>query len=111
MKDIDVIKKLSLLTTVDEQYLKKLFDKIPWIICDGISNEMVSNENPVITLSLGYGNLIISIVDDQIKYKFVPSKEFEDQVIDTVCNGFNSLAINLEKSLANKLTTIYKDLF
>ena len=111
MKESDLTKKLSLLTTVDQQYIKKLFDKIPWIICDGLSCEMVSSENPSVTLSLGYGNLIISVIDDQIKYKFVPTKEFEDQVVDTVCNGFNSLAINLEKSLASKLTTIYKDLF
>ena len=111
MKEIDLTKKLSLLTTIEDQYITKLFNKIPWIVCDGLATELSVTDKPVLTVSFGFGNLVILVENDQIKYKFIPSKEFEKQLVDTVCNGVNLLELTLEKNLANKLTNIYKDLF
>lgn len=62
-------------------------------------------------LDLGFGIVKVIIDSNSVKYKFVPSKATENAVIDTIVNGKNYLVLNIESTLANKLSTIYKDMF
>ena len=55
---IDVKKDLSVLTTVNELSISRLFDKIDWIICDAIENANLSEED-LLELDLGFGVLQI----------------------------------------------------
>ena len=111
LKMIDVLTKLSLLTTIDKKELIKLFEKINWCICDEIYNESL-NGNYRYSFDLGFGNLSIdSSTGDSIRYKFTPSQELEKQIASTVINKQNPLTVKVEQSLIRKITETYKDLF
>ena len=101
---------ISLITTINERALDKLSDKVLWCISDAVEKAMLNNDN-VIELDLGFGILMISILDNNVKYKFVPSKELEKAVNDTIINEKNMLVDVLEESLVNKITNVYKDMF
>lgn len=107
--EINIKKDLSLLTNLDEKLISKIFDKINWCICDGISSAEYKDDHTLIC-DLGFGELIIFVGDDQVKYKFIPSAELEKSINSTVINCQNPLEISAEKTLARKITKVYKDL-
>lgn len=106
----NISKDLSVLTTIDDKSIDKLFSKITWCISDLIEKTIQADETEAIA-DLGFGKLVISIVDNQIKYRFEPSQELESSVIDTVVNERNLLTFNLEKNLVYRITHLYKDMF
>ena len=100
---------LSTLSTISESSLSKVIDEIIWCICDSIENTTI-DEDTTTEVDIGFGSLLINIVDNQIKYKFIPSKKFEQAILSTIIEGNNQLVNNLENSLTEKMLTIYKDL-
>ena len=101
---------LSTLTTIKESVLAKLNEKIVWCISDAVCKS-VYNRDDSTSIDLGYGNLIIKFDNNQIKYKFIPSKELEEAVTQAVITERNSLVEALETSLADKITNVYKSFF
>lgn len=101
---------LSTLTTIKESVLAKLNEKIVWCISDAVCKS-VYNRDDSASIDLGYGNLIIKFDNNQIKYKFIPSKELEEAVTQAVITERNSLVEALETSLADKITNVYKSFF
>lgn len=107
--EFNIIKDLKSLTNISESILNKLTDISSWIICNNIE-ENIRDSNDFLELDIGIGVLIINTVEDNIKYKFIPSKQLENGVRDTLCNHKNPLTLNLEQSLAKKITSVYKEL-
>lgn len=107
--DLNLKKDLSTLTTVEEKVFNKLIQKIEWCINDSIESAIINNED-VVNVDVGIGNLIIKI-DDTIKYRFMPSKQFEKSLLNTITNERNDLKLNLENSLVSKLQNVYKSFF
>lgn len=106
----NLIQDLSTLTTIPEDALLKLKDKIIWVICDSAESELLSGEG-LIKVDLGIGTLLLSISeDDEILYKFIPSANLEDALKETFINKKNPLKLKLEKLLANKIIKTYKDM-
>lgn len=101
---------ISLLTTINEKALDKLTDKVLWCISDAVEKALLNNDN-IAEIDLGFGILMISILDNNVKYKFIPSKNLEKSVNDTIINEKNILVDVLEESLVNKITNVYKDMF
>jgi len=99
---------LSKLTTIDILYLNRIFNKIVWCISDYIEMAIDKGEDQV-EVDLGFGVIIININEDNIKYRFKPSKELEESVINTAIDGKNNFTLTLEKTLVQKITNIYKD--
>jgi len=62
-------------------------------------------------IDLGYGTLSINFDNKEIKYKFVPSKELDKSVANTVVTENNELINEIENSLVEKITNLYKDFF
>lgn len=46
-----------------------------------------------------------------MKFRFIPSKDLEKSVTNTVITEKNELIVELEESLVNKITNLYKDFF
>ena len=107
--DLNLKKDLSTLTTVEEKVFNKLIQKIEWCINDSIESAIINNDD-VVNVDVGIGNLIIKI-DDAIKYRFMPSKQFEKSLLNTITNERNDLKLNLENSLVSKLQNVYKSFF
>lgn len=107
---VDVKENLSTLTTINELSINRLFNKITWIISDAVEQAELMGDD-TIDLDLEFGSIRIVIDNNNIKYKFIPSKFTEDTIIDTIVNGKNQLTMEVEKNLVQKLTNIYKDMF
>lgn len=106
--EINLRKDLSALTNVDENYINKLFSKLKWCICDGVSEAEYTNDNSL-SCDLGIGKILLTIEENSVKYKFIPSPELEEMVIKAIM-GDNTFESTLEKNLVNKITKVYKDL-
>ena len=99
--------KLSAISTIPKDTLDKLSNLSIACICDDIAAQKNSD---CISTDIGIGTLNIAIVDDSLHFRFIPNKLFESQLIDVLQNNQNPLLKNLETSLANKFTQLYKEL-
>ena len=106
----DLKKDLSVLTTINELSLSRIQNKVNWCICDIVEKTVYNHEN-VAEIDLGFGTLVINITENEVKYKFIPSKSLEKNIVSTVVDEKNPLTFVLEDNLVNKITNIYKDLW
>lgn len=107
----DVVEEVSTLTTIEKKTLTKLEEKFEWCICDGLYKQTLLNNNKCF-FDLGLGTLGIDYSNGtSIKYKFIPSKDFEKAVINTLTKKQSPLVAKTEQSLVKKITDAYKDLF
>ena len=107
---IDAIKNLNTITTIPTQTIRKLFEKLSWISCEAVEESILSGDN-LAEIDVGLGTIITQITDEEILYKFVPSKTFESNVRETVINKKNPMVDILEKTFADRFIKTYKDLF
>ena len=107
----NLVDKISKLTTIDTKILNKLMKKVEWCICDDIYLSMLSN-NHRCSIDIGIGSLVIDFSSgDLIRYKFIPSNEFEKGIVNTIVNKENPIVTRSEQSLVSKISNTYKDLF
>ena len=104
-----MIDDLAKITTIPVYTIKKLFNNL--IIC--ICHKVLENYLDKITdtcVDLGFGKLCLSIEEDEIIYKFIPSQKFESTLIDTLKTKQSPLITKAEKILTNKIINTYKEL-
>ena len=107
---MDNIKDLSVLTTIDEDSLQKLFEKYKQIIYHNIFENIKSNKEEFY-IDIEFGNLYIRLENDEIKFKFVPDENFQNTIFDIVLNKKDPLTENIEKTLRNRIMDTYKEMF
>lgn len=105
----DLIKDLSTLTTIPEKALQKLNNKSYYCINEAVLETLLAKKE-LVEINIGIGTLYIQLLDNSVKYKFIPSPEMEKNIKNTVINNQNSLQNVLESSLVNKIINTYKDL-
>jgi len=105
----NIVKDISTLTTIKEDYLNSLVAKSEWCICSYVEETILKKEN-ITKVDIGIGSLSILVEDNTIKYKFIPSKELEEAIRTTVIDDKNPLKFKLEKVLVDKITNVYKEL-
>ena len=110
IKSLNLMEDVSNITTIPMASLQKLNDKFMWCACNAVEESRLKGED-VVSLNIGLGTLIISIVSNQIQYKFIPSNAFEKNLVSTIVNEKNPLTKILEESLVNRIMETYKDLF
>lgn len=107
----NVIEDISRLTSVSQNTLDKMVQKGVYSICDSVENTMMSMEDNVTVLDIGIGTLSIMVENEEIQYKFIPSKKLESCLISTCINGKSPLVDIIDKSIKAKINIAYKDLF
>lgn len=106
---INIIEDLSKITEISEKDLNKLIIKSIWCICNSVAENNLINKN-LTELNIGLGKLLILDEDNVIKYKFIPSKLLEKNLIKTLTEGKNPLKMVLEKTLCSRIINTYKDI-
>lgn len=106
----DLLKDISAITTIPQFSLQNLSNLMKDIIAYDVQESLLEKEN-ICEIDLGIGMLNILITEDEIKYKFIPSKSLSDSVIYGVEHKDTPLIIKAEKSLNKKIMNTYKDLF
>ena len=106
----DLIVDLSTLTTIGKYNLDELVLKSIAVIGHDIEESLREHRN-VISIDIGIGELHITNVDDNVLYKFIPSKKLEETVRKTYIDRKSPLALEVDEALGKRITNRYKDLF
>lgn len=104
-----MLEDLARITTIPVFTLKKLFNNLCLCICHKVL-ENYFEKNLDTCVNIGIGKLSISLDNNSIFYKFIPSQKFEQSLIDTIQNKESPLVNHAEDILIDKITTTYKEL-
>ena len=105
----DLLKNVSALTLIKPSILNSIINVTEDCISD-YALDIYESDNDIMEIDIGIGTLYINIVEDELTYKFVPSKRLEKKIINTVNSGESYLAIDIESKLNSKLFNTYKEL-
>jgi hypothetical protein len=106
----DVVSDMSNLTKLPVSLLQQLSDKVEFIVLHSVYESVLSNEN-ITEVDIGIGRLNILQDEGCVKYKFIPSKTFEQKIIKTVKDRESPLTTTVEDTLQKKILDVYKELF
>ena len=105
----DSIKDLSILTTIPKSVLDKLTTELQYVICHSIEESSLQSEN-ITKIDIGIGTLLISVEDEGVRYKFIPSSSLEQTVKWTILNHKSPIIHQVEEALKDKVMNVYKEL-
>ena len=103
----NVIKDVSILTTIPETSLNKIFDRLEDAIIHGICE---LEDRNVYEADIGIGSLALTFKDDEINFNFNPSDRFKDKIIHAREDKEDALTKAVEQRLIYKIVNTYKDL-
>lgn len=106
---MEIIKDLADLTSVSEKIFEKLSNNIMFLILQNLEETINKNEK-ICEFDLNLGKLLISLEDDELKFKFIPSKKLEKEIIKTIEEGQNSMEKILISNMISTLEKTYKEL-
>ena len=109
IKVTKILDDICEITTIPPASMHKLFDKIGWCVCNSVYESKLANDT-YCECNIGLGNLIISMQDNMLQYKFIPSMKFENELVATLKTGKNPLEIKLEETFVNRILKTYKDM-
>lgn len=104
-----ITEDVSKLTGLPYSYLNRIFERVQDCICYKVQEDLKNCIN-ICNIDINIGNLVIFIENDLIKYKFIPSQSFEEDLKQTLTTGESPLIYKLENNLSEKVLTTYQDL-
>ena len=106
----NLIKDISILSTIPQDSLEKITNYANYCICDYVVELLDNSDDDTIVIDIGIGSLSLILEDNAVRYRFVPSKTLEDNIVKTIIEEENPLVAKLEKNLSKRITAIYKEL-
>lgn len=106
----NLIEDVSTLTTIGKYNLESLVDIVTSIISHDVVED-IKTQQPITSVDVGIGVLHITIQDDVLRYKFVPSRKLENCIRTTYISGESDLLTKVDEALGNRIMKTYKDLF
>ena len=103
----NIIKDVSILTTIPENSINKIFDRVEDAIIHGVCELENTNEYQA---DISIGNLVMNFEEDSISFKFIPSDRFKDKLIHAYEDKEDALIKSVESRLIYKIVNTYKDL-
>lgn len=107
---IDVISDVSNISRIPKMTLYKIIDMSTSIMSNDVLDN-VNNNVPFSEFDIGVGKLIIAADKTNVEYRFIPAKDFERKVSNSIKNNKSVFVSELEESLVNKLLLAYKELY
>lgn len=104
-----LVDDLSSVTFINSSKLERLVKLSLYCITEELL-ESILQEKTVTDYDIGIGRICISTADNQLKYKFIPSDDFNAAVKSTIKTKRNLLEAKVEKSLVSSIEETYKDL-
>lgn len=105
----NLIDDVATLSTINKKQLVKFLDLIYYSINEAIEEDILDGES-VSDIDIGIGELHISYVENELKFKFIPSQFLKTSIIDTIKGKQNNLEFVLDKNLIEKITKVYKEI-
>lgn len=104
-----VIEKSSALSGVSIKALTKLKNYVNMIHSDDIYLDMHDGKS-VFEIETFEGTILIKYENQEIKYKFIPSADFNKLVATTIETNTSGLVKSLDNSVINAMSNIYENL-
>lgn len=104
-----MIEDLSLLTGVNEKTLKKFIPLIKYIISHNVYENICIGKE-ITEIDIGIGTLVLKNDGDSIKYRFVPCKDLDKLILETVTLNKSPIVTKLEENFQERLEKSYKEL-
>lgn len=105
----NLIEDVSVLTDVSETLIKKFIPVSTYCISHAVF-ESLSKDETVTEIDIGIGQLLIKTDSTSVKYRFVPSKELEKSVKQSVTTGYSPMITKIDNSLQEKIERAFKEL-
>ena len=103
--------KLSALTSIPSKYINQLKADLNLIYSDEVYQQLIEQLNPI-EINTFEGKVFLDInTKDEISFKFEPSQEFIDMVLEVFKGKRSSLDKRLDGKLKVVLQNTYKGLF
>ncbi|MBO5712262.1 MAG: hypothetical protein J6R47_05425 [Acholeplasmatales bacterium] len=109
MNKIDLLDDLCAITGVSKLSLQNLCERANLCISHSVL-ECLQNKDPQCEIDLGIGLLYIKLESDNIKYKFIPSKNLEDIVTFAIIQKESPLTLKIDKALGERIENAYRSL-
>ena len=106
---MNLIEDVAILTDVSEKTLNKFIPIIDYAICHAIHESQCAHES-LTDIDLGYGTLTLKLTNDELWYKFTPSKELEKMILLTLTTHKSPIVNKIENDLQDKIDRAYKEL-
>ena len=105
----NVVEDLNVITTIPKASIAKLFQRVEWLICNAVYEAYSSKEN-FAEVNVGFGKISILIEDNNVRYKFQPSRKTENMIQEVIEKGNEPVAKEAEKAVVGTILKAYKDL-
>ena len=106
---MELNKKISTLSTIPEWAIDKFQKYINLVHSHDIVEQILEDKN-VFEIDLWEGKLYIKLEDDTLKYKFIPSEDFNETVKTSVIKKKSRLVDSVTDKLKTAITNTYKDI-
>ena len=101
---------ISKLSTIPVKSIEQLSRYINSIHSHDLVTQMMDDKSTnIFEIQLFEGTLMLQVIDDNIKYKFIPNEEFSKVILDTILSKKSVLVKDLDKKLQRILQKAYKD--
>lgn len=105
----NIIQDISILTTIPESNLKKLSKTVSDCISHYITESVLDKQDTCL-IDLDIGTLVIGFENEELQFKFIPSKTLQKTIVDSVQNKESTLVQTIEDNLKDKIIFAYKNL-
>lgn len=106
---INLVEDVSKLTDVPDKTLDKFTGIIEYCIAHAIC-ESCFNNNHITEIDVGFGEIHIKTDADGVRYRFLPSKNLEKMIVESIVNKRSPIIQKIDKSLQEKIDRAYKEL-
>ena len=106
---MNLTKELTDLTCIPEKLFEKLSNNVKFLILQSLQETLIKKE-AVCEINLGLGELLISLEDDELRFKFIPSKDLEKDILKTIETEQNPMEKILSNNMVKTLERTYKEL-
>lgn len=102
-------KDISFLLGFEEKQTSYINNLIKDTICEDVYESLLNKEN-ITEIDLGFGTLYIQVIEEEIKYKFVPNIEITEDINKVIKNKEYKFKSKINKALTDRITKTYKEL-
>lgn len=107
--NFDLISDISAISTVPYATMNRLCDKGNECICHNVLESMGKGESST-EITSPIGTIRIIVEEEELHYRFSPSKKLEELLIKSITEGKDPLIADIETSLVSRILNTYKDL-
>ena len=104
-----LVDELTTITGIPKKILMKLVATAKFSILQSLE-EMILKKDNLCEVDLEIGILLISLEDEELKFKFIPSNSLEKDIIETIQTGKNPMEENIYNNITSALEKTYREL-